>query len=92
MLPADSRYSIEPLRPFSTTSTLHCSDEDRSMTLGANKLSHRSGSKAAQLEDTLIKIDIDAQHPRAISWSDWLAEIWRIDDRLNEVLAMGTAE
>jgi hypothetical protein len=62
------------------------------MARDANNISHRSGSEAAQLEDTLIKIDIDAQHQRAISWSDWLAEIWRIDDRLNEVLAMGTAE
>jgi hypothetical protein len=42
------------------------------MTRDANKLSHRSGSEAAQLEDTLIKIDIDAQHQRAIGWRDWL--------------------
>ena len=32
----------------------------------ANKLSARSGRKAAQLENTVIKIDIDAQHQRAI--------------------------
>ncbi len=36
------------------------------MTRDANKLSARSGRKAAQLENTLIKIDIDAQHQRAI--------------------------
>ena len=42
------------------------------MTRDANKLSHRSGSEAAPLENTLIKIDIDAQHQRAVGWSDWL--------------------
>ena len=42
------------------------------MTRDANKVIHRSGSEAAQLDNTLIKIDIDAQHQRAIRWSDCL--------------------
>jgi hypothetical protein len=37
------------------------------------ELSHRSGSEGA-LEDTLIKIDIDAQGQRAVGWSDLLGD------------------
>jgi hypothetical protein len=45
----------------------------------ANKLSHRSGSETAQLENTLIKIDIDAQQQRALGWSDLLEGATRFD-------------
>ncbi len=51
------------------------------------ELSHRSGERGcAAVEDTLIKIDIDAQRQRAVGWSGWLDRMRIMDVRRPERL------
>ena len=47
------------------------------ITSNEKELSHRSGSEAAlSVQNTLTKINIDAQRQRAVGCSDWLDGSW----------------